>query len=47
MELIKKALGAYITFAFIFIVIGICLLAWPRTSLVTICYVIGGCHKNT
>lgn len=41
MELIKKALGAYITFAFIFIVIGICLLAWPRTSLVTICYVIG------
>lgn len=41
MELIKKALGAYITFAFVFVVLGICFLAWPQTSLFTICYVIG------
>lgn len=41
MELIKKALGAYITFAFVFVVLGICFIAWPRFSLVTVCYVIG------
>lgn len=41
MELIKKALVAYITFAFIFVVLGICFIAWPQTSIITICYVIG------
>lgn len=41
MELIKKAFVAYITFAFIFVVLGICFIAWPHTSLITICYIIG------
>jgi len=41
MELIKRALIAYITFAFTFVVLGICFIAWPHTSLITICYVIG------
>ena len=41
MELIKKALLAYITVGFVFIIMGICFLAWPHASLVTICYAIG------
>lgn len=41
MELLKKALGAYVTFAFIFVVLGICFLAWPQTSILTICYILG------
>ncbi|GFI62305.1 hypothetical protein IMSAG049_01487 [Clostridiales bacterium] len=41
MELIKKALIAYVSFAFIFVVLGICFLAWPQTSILTICYILG------
>ena len=41
MEIMKKALLVYITLAFVFIVLGICLLAWPHTSLRVICYAFG------
>ena len=33
MDLIRRALGAYFTFAFVFVVLGICFLAWPQTSM--------------
>ncbi len=41
MVLIKKALLAYITFAFIFVVLGICFIAWPQTSIITVCRILG------
>lgn len=41
MDIIRKALGAYVTFAFVFVVLGICFLAWPQTSIMTICYILG------
>lgn len=41
MEIIKRALLAYVAFAFIFVVVGICFLAWPQTSIMTICYILG------
>ena len=41
MDLIRRALGAYFTFAFVFVVLGICFLAWPQTSMMTVCYILG------
>ncbi|MCD8036881.1 MAG: DUF308 domain-containing protein [Clostridiales bacterium] len=41
MEIIKRGLLAYLAFAFIFVVVGICFLAWPEASLMTICYILG------
>lgn len=41
MELIKRAFLAYVIFAFAFVVLGICFLAWPHTSIMTVCYILG------
>ena len=41
MELIRKALGVYVVFAFIFVVMGICFIAWPQISISVICYGLG------
>ncbi|MDD5944786.1 MAG: DUF308 domain-containing protein [Clostridia bacterium] len=41
MELMKRALLAYVTFAFVFVVLGICFIAWPQVSIMTVCYALG------
>lgn len=41
METMKRALIVYIASAFIFVVLGICLIAWPQTSIMAICYAFG------
>ena len=41
MILLKRALLAYIIFAFAFVVMGICFIAWPNTSIMTVCYTLG------
>lgn len=41
METIKRALVVYVAFAFIFVVLGICFIAWPQTSLRIVCYAFG------
>lgn len=41
METMKRALIVYIAFAFIFVVLGICFIAWPHTSILVMCYALG------
>lgn len=41
METIKRALMVYVAFAFIFVVLGICFIAWPQASILTVCYALG------
>lgn len=51
MRLIKKAMWIYICLSAMYIVLGICLIIFPKISAVTICYILGflalvyGCVK--